>query len=253
MAFAMINVVITASGIHSRFRDRGFHIGHKMFLPIGGKSVIQRAVERFLGHDCNIFITVSNPQIKEYVEKSIPVWGFPDDFTKQIRVVNTGLTGGQAHTVYSVILGEKINGPLVVFNADTVVTSKYPCRGHRGKARIECVYKKSWTASEIKFWSFAKIDRSGLLTALAEKAPVGNWACTGLYEIYCSNRFARIYERIFSNTSRREEKDMTSVLLHLLEEGEEISVLKCRHEDVYPAGTPEQYEESVAEWRRNHP
>lgn len=252
MAFAMINVVITASGIYSRFRDRGFHIGHKMFLPIGGKSVIQRAVERFTEQDCKIFIAVSNPQIKEHVEISIPVWGLPAEIAERIRVVDTGITGGQAETVYSIALREKMDGPLVVFNADTVITSKYSYKSYHGIARIECMHKSSWAASEIKYWSFAKIDGSRL-TSLAEKKFVGDWACTGLYEIDSVDRFMGIYQRTFSEALYREEKDMTSLLLHMLEEGAEINISECRYEDVYPTGTPEQYEESVAEWRRKHP
>ena len=100
-------------------------------------------------------------------------------------------------------------------------------------------------------WSFAEVDRSGFVTRTAEKEPISNLACTGLYIFSKGSEFFKAAEAaINSNSLTKNEFYIAPLYNSLIKEGKKIVVDFA--DEFWCLGTPEQLEEFNKKYVAKH-
>lgn len=164
----MLNIIVPMAGNGQRFKDVGVKVP-KPFMDVGGRPMIERAIEPFLQLKNTKFIFLCRTEHAPY----------RDMLPGEVIYVNP--TEGSACTV---LLAEQcdINGsdPILVMNCDQVirfnlfnfVTMMHKAEGIIFTFKPPILDKK---------WSYAKIGDNNSVVEVAEKNPISDVATCGLY------------------------------------------------------------------------
>ena len=170
-----MNILIPMAGAGSRFKNAGFK-KPKPLIDVAGKPMVQRVIENInLPEHNHIFImqkdhSQQNPEIKDFLYKNVK---------KSTVVEIEGLTEGAACT--TLLAKEFINNDqeLLIANADQWVdwNSKHflkYCKDFDGVI--------PYFLSDSPKHSYSKINfQTKLITQVAEKQVISNFATVGLY------------------------------------------------------------------------
>jgi HAD superfamily hydrolase (TIGR01509 family) len=169
-----LNVLIPMAGAGSRFVDAGYTFP-KPLIDVNGKPMIQTVVEN-LGLDANYIFIVQKEHREKYNLDTMLNLIVPN--CKVVEV--DGVTEGAACT--TLIAKDLINNdqPLFIANSDQYVEWD----------SVDFMYKMNESGVDggiVTFkathpkWSYAKVDRLGIVAEVAEKNPISDNATVGFY------------------------------------------------------------------------
>ena len=169
-----MNVLIPMAGAGSRFEKAGYTFP-KPLIDVNGKPMIQKVVEN-LNIDARHIFIVQKSHYKKYSLKHTLNLISPGCEIIQVE----GMTEGAACT--TLLAKELINNsePLVLANSDQYVDWNsnqfmYSCIADDIDGSI-----LTFQSTHPK-WSYAKTNKDGFVTEVAEKKPISNKATVGIY------------------------------------------------------------------------
>ncbi|MFN3572811.1 MAG: capsular biosynthesis protein [Phenylobacterium sp.] len=231
-------IVIPMAGRSQRFYDAGYD-RPKFMLPLEGRSVFAHAVGSFAADFATrpfLFILPPGQAAADFVRAECLALGVGRaDF-----VSLDGPTAGQAETVELGLaaLGVSDPTPLTIFNIDTFrpgfVFPGPPLDGMAGWLEV--------FRGEGANWSYVRPGRGDRPVALetAEKKPISDLCCTGLYHFARAGDFRRALaaER---EAPQAPELYVAPLYNHLIAAGAEVGYRLIAREEVVFCGTPAEY------------
>ena len=226
------------AGASQRFFDAGYAVP-KFQLEVGGESVFAHAVGSFASYFRELpflFITASE-DASAYVRSECARLGIakPDVFSLD------SATAGQAETVERGLAAAEVPDaePLTIFNIDTFRPGfEFPGAGFEGLDGWLEVFE-----GEGANWSYVRPAEGDEPLALetAEKRPISNLCCTGLYHFARAGDFraALAAERAAPQAA---ELYVAPLYNHLIRKGGRIGYSRIDTADVIFCGTPAEYQ-----------
>ncbi len=232
-------IVFPMAGLSSRFLKAGYETP-KFMLPLWGRFVFDYAAASFRSRFASekfLFIYRETGGVKDFIEARARSLGIGE----ATLVALERETAGQAETVE---LGLDLAGaddsePITIFNIDTFRNPGIEVAGLRGDVA-------GWLEvfrGEGDNWSFVEpADETGLAGRTAEKDPISDLCCTGLYQFASGALFRRALaaERESPNAS---ELYVAPIYNHLISAGEKIGFGLVDRSDILFCGVPAEYEE----------
>ena len=232
-------IVIPMAGVSRRFTDAGY-LRPKYELMLGDKSVFAHALESFAAYfatESFLFIAGSTPGATTYIARACADLKIADR-----AIVTLGApTAGQAETVERGLAAERVapETPLTIFNIDTFRPSfRFPdgawTKGADGWLEV---FKGSGAN-----WSYVRPapGREPRALETAEKRPISDLCCTGLYH------FARAEDFLWALARERTapqagELYVAPLYNHLIGRGQRVGYQLIARDEVVFCGTPAEY------------
>lgn len=242
-------IIIPMAGLSSRFFKAGYE-QPKYKLIAHGKSLFEHAVSSFSNYyDKKHFLFI----IRDVYDTEC----FVEQKAKSMGITNFTIvslnkeTRGQAETVTLGIegwqkkVGIKKDCSITIFNIDTFRPGfKYPALENMGDGYLEVFQGKG------ENWSFVKpkCSNSTIVCETAEKRPISDLCCTGLYHFKSLLQYLSAYQEYISKPIDSWEKGelyVAPLYNHLIELGCEIHYQKINRGDVIFCGVPDEYEDFI--------
>lgn len=231
-------IVVPMAGLSSRFFSEGYEVP-KFMLDLNGLSLFRHSLlsfKHYFSSEEFLFIVLDRLGFYDFVIGEIRELGIE---SYQIILLDSP-TKGQAETVYLGLQEYKgIIDSFSIFNIDTFRPDfKFPEFSQNVDGYLE-VFE-----GEGDNWSFIKLDNrdSYRVTETAEKSPISNLCCTGLYWFKHSAMFFDAFTYYKKNEIfTRGELYVAPLYNYLIEKGYYISYNLIKLEDVKFCGTPEEY------------
>lgn len=231
-------IVIPMAGRSQRFLDAGYE-APKYRLPLNGRSVFAHAVESFRSvFDDELFLFVTGPEAgaAAFVEAEARALGVA--WFEVARL--SGPTAGQAETVAQGLggVGADPDQALTIFNIDTFRPGWRPPPGFEQYDGWLEVFE-----GEGANWSYVRPAPGPEPVALeaAEKRPISNLCCTGLYHFSRAGDFLQALEAEKLAPQAR-ELYVAPLYNHLIWAGARIGYVKIARDEVVFCGVPAEYE-----------
>jgi len=231
-----INVVIPMAGLGSRFAKAGY-TKPKPFIDVAGKTMIERVMDNLALEGARYILLAR----KEHLESE------RETVTRLLAQGNVeflsidATTEGTACTVLHARGLIDNATPLLIANCDQVVD--FSCADFvsdcwaRGLDGAILCFKDSKLDPK---WSFAKIDSRGLVTQVAEKVAISDFATVGLYLFRRGSDFvAGAIDMIARNERVNNEFYTCPVYNHVIRNGGRIGVHEMCFEDMHGLGVPD--------------
>ncbi len=226
-----LNVLIPMAGAGSRFEQAGYTFP-KPLIDVRNKPMIQVVVEN-LNIKANFIYIVRKSHREKYNLDTLLNLVTPN--CKIIEV--EGLTEGAACTA---LLAKKYinnNKPLFFANSDQFVewdSNEFMYKMNETNADGGIV---SFEATHPK-WSFAKVNKQGLVTEVAEKNPISNIATVGFYWWKKGSNFVKYAEEMIQKNIRvNNEFYVCPVFNQAIKDKKEIRTFNI--DKMWGLGTPE--------------
>lgn len=172
-----MNFVIPMAGKGQRFINAGYNLP-KMLIEAKGKTLLEWSIDSLPLDLCTklIFIGLYEHEVKYKISDFIK-----KKYTGKWELITLFIeetTGGQAETVLKAESQIDKRNPLLIFNIDTCFKSK----DLKDKLVLENIdgVLGSFKDNSSRF-SFAQINKNGIVTRVTEKEPISHHALTGLY------------------------------------------------------------------------
>lgn len=230
-------IVIPMAGRSQRFHDAGYVLP-KYALPLGDGTVFDHAIGGFRAlfeHETFLFVTPAGAQA--FVEQACEGLGV----RRRLIVAVDQPTAGQGETVEVGVTRSAVadDEPLTIFNIDTF--------------RPGFVFPGPWFANlagwlevfcgEGDNWSYVRPAEGVLPLAAetAEKRPISNLCCTGLYHFSRADRFreALAAERL---QPQARELYVAPLFNHLIAQGHQVGWRLIDRDEVVFCGIPAEYQ-----------
>lgn len=234
-------IVIPMAGLSSRFYKAGYDIP-KYMLEAKGKSIFEHSVGSFSKYFSSkkfVFIIRNICDTKAFVKQRAELLGIKE---YDIVTLNSE-TRGQAETVALGLESYKdANKSITIFNIDTFRPGfLFPNLSDLGNGYLE-VFKGSGCN-----WSYVKpIGNGSKISLTAEKNPISNLCCTGLYHFSHIKDFFEAYQAYASLSHDKWEKGelyVAPLYNFLINNGRDIHYNLIEREEVVFCGTPEEYKD----------
>ena len=226
-----LNVLIPMAGAGSRFEAAGYTFP-KPLIEVRKKPMIQVVVEN-LNIKANFIYVVQKSHREKYNLDALLSL-----ITPGCKIVETeGMTEGAACT--ALLAKEHINwdAPLFFANSDQFVewdSNEFMYKMNETNADGGIV---TFEATHPK-WSFAKVNKQGLVTEVAEKNPISNIATIGFYYWKHGSDFVKYAEQMINKNIRvNNEFYVCPVFNEAIEDGKAIRTFNV--EEMWGLGTPE--------------
>jgi hypothetical protein len=236
-------IVIPMAGRSQRFADAGYD-RPKFMLPLAGRSVFAHAVGSFaaeFGRTPFLFITGPSSNDARFVAAECAAMDLVDFQVVQLA----GTTAGQAETVEQGLAGADAgeDAPLTVFNIDTFRPGfRFPGQAFETLDGWLEVFR-----GEGANWSYVKPAPGSEPLALetAEKRPISDLCCTGLYH------FARAGDFLTALADERAAPQAAELYVaplynHLIRRGGRIGYSLIAADEAVFCGTPAEYQALLA-------
>ncbi len=240
-------IVIPMAGLSSRFSKAGYE-QPKYMLSAHGETLFEHAVGSFSKYFSThrfLFIVRDVCETLTFVTKKANIMGIKDFNV----VVLEEETRGQAETVALGLASCKHNGAITIFNIDTFRPNfTFPDLTKLGDGYLE-VFKGSG-----ENWSFAKPARGGstIVTETAEKCPISDLCCTGLYHFSDISAFQAAYSAYLNKPKTEWAKGelyIAPLYNELIKAGKNIHYQQIQRSEVVFCGIPSEYDEFKSERR----
>ena len=226
-------VVVPMAGKGSRYSEKGYNMP-KPLIKVAGKPMFLWALKSLedIEYEKLIFIALKQHEqqyqisksLNKYVEKSFEL------------VLIDEVTEGQLCTVLKAKEFFKMDDDLLIIASDSFIKSKI---GN------DIVNKDPYTKGIISVinlpgdkWSFAKVDKEGNVTEVAEKCRISDHASTGLYYFSNPGDFLSASDRIIQYKEKTKgEYYVIPVYQKLIEKKEKIKISIAS--EMWDMGTPE--------------
>lgn len=240
-------IVIPMAGMSSRFFKAGYD-KPKYMLMAHGKSLFDHAVgsfSRYFNSETFLFIVRDSYDSPAFVQQQAQALGIADFYI----VTLSEETRGQAETVTLGLNQWKINNnaskspSLTIFNIDTFRPNfQFPNLELLDDGYLE-VFRGSGDN-----WSFAKpiSDNSTLVVQTAEKKPISDLCCTGLYHFRSLEQYLEAYSLYLNKPQEEWEKGelyVAPLYNELIQSSCKIHYHLISREDVIFCGVPSEYDD----------
>lgn len=239
-------IVITMAGDSNRFKNSKYAFP-KYETLINNKTL--------LTHSVSSLVHIANPSEK-YIfiaQKKFKAKNFIFETCKLLSIFNFEFieidykTDGQAATAYLVTNKCNQKGErLIIYNIDTIIDAKeldsvMPI----GDGWIPIV---KTTGSH---WSFVEIDihDNCRVTRIEEKNPISNLATVGLYYFATVELFNKLYLSTYPFDSKISEKYVSNLYSTAIKYGLNVFSKEIPSNKFYPAGTPEELDRLLIEYK----
>ena len=226
-----MNILIPMAGAGSRFEQAGYTFP-KPLIDVKGRPMIQVVTDN-LNIKANYIYVVQKEHRERYNLDTLL-----DLITPGCRVVETdGITQGAACT--ALLAKEYINtdAPLFFANSDQFVdwdSNEFLYKMNETEADGGIVTFKSTHPK----WSFAKLNKEGLVTEVAEKNPISDLATVGYYYWKHGSDFVKYAEQMISKNIRvNNEFYVCPVFNEAIEDQKQIRTFNV--DTMWGLGTPE--------------
>ena len=226
-----LNVLIPMAGAGSRFEAAGYTFP-KPLIEVRKKPMIQVVVEN-LNIKANFIYVVQKSHREKYNLDALLSL-----ITPGCKIVETeGMTEGAACT--ALLTKEYIDSdaPLFFANSDQFVewdSNEFLYKMNETNADGGIV---TFEATHPK-WSFAKVNKQGLVTEVAEKNPISNIATIGFYYWKNGSDFVKYAEQMINKNIRvNNEFYVCPVFNEAIEDGKAIRTFDVK--EMWGLGTPE--------------
>lgn len=239
-------IVIPMAGLSSRFFKAGY-TKPKYMLELNGEPLFDTCVKSFSSYfesEHFVFIVRDVYGTLDFVNERLARLGVK---SYHIHVLEQE-TRGQAETVY-LALNQELDreSAITIFNIDTIRPNfSYPSDFSASTSYLE-VFK-----GEGENWSFVMPSSHNSLDVIktAEKNPISDLCCTGLYHFSSLNEFRQAYEHYL--TLPKENWDAGELYVaplynYLIEQGRTVQYHVIFRSDVIFCGTPIEYENLIVE------
>lgn len=226
-------LIICMAGFNTRFHDAGFDIP-KYLLPWGESTVIREILTQLTSDGAfKEIILLANRRDRYFadsLESSVA------EFEPSIHYI--GDTLGQAHTAYIGAALSLSGGPILIHNADTIVT-------HRDIKKIGGLLVKHDAFIDVFSGdnpAFCFVDcQDGKAIGIAEKKRLTKHASSGLYGFKSAADYAEWYTKAL-DAHRGGEVFVSDVLAQIISHKKSIAVnqLNTREETIV-IGSPQEY------------
>lgn len=233
-------IVIPMAGLSSRFTSAGYNVP-KYMLPLRDHTVFDFSVHSFKSvfeTEEFLFLSLQREGLDDFITARATALGI-----KNFRLVQLDQpTKGQAETVEKGVSAAMVaeNTPISIFNIDTFRLGTF--------TPYEKAYPKASGVLEVfrgsgDNWSFVEPDpeRANKALRTAEKRPISNLCCTGLYYFSRVDLFygALKAERLAPQSS---ELYVAPIYNHLIQSGGEVGYDVIDQSEVVFCGVPKEYE-----------
>lgn len=239
--FKHINVVIPMAGEGSRFKTAGYKIP-KPFIPVFGKPMYTWVLDNMTGkHPIVFHLMVRREHLEHF-------GSLPENI--HLHVVEK-LTEGAACTV--LLIKELINSqePLLIVNSDQYLEWNVDMF-------LDAALNPSYSGTISTFnqpnvtdlrWSYAAVDKEGLVERVAEKEFIGPHATTGIYFWQRGADFVAAAESMISAETRvNGEFYVCPVYNVAIAGGAAIRTMNCRR--MWGLGVPGDLELFINNWKK---
>jgi len=232
-------IVIPMAGMSSRFFKAGY-TEPKYMLKAHGKTLFNHAVcsfESYFSSEPFLFIIRDVYNTKEFVSSQAKELGI-ENFS--IYTLETE-TRGQAETVALAIEELDDNEPLTIFNIDTF----RPNFSFPEIAKLSDGYLEVFLGNGNN-WSFVKPvnEVSTQVIQTAEKNPISDLCCTGLYHFERKNDYIDAYNNYLAKPQCDWEKGelyVAPLYNYLIKKGKKIHYFIIEKNNVVFCGVPSEY------------
>ena len=226
-----LNVLIPMAGAGSRFQQAGYTFP-KPLIDVKGKPMIQVVVDN-LNMDANyIFVVQKEHRAKYNLDTLLNL------IAPNCKIVEVdGMTEGAACT--TLLAKEHIDNdaPLVMANSDQFLewdSNEFMYKMIEQKVDGGIV---SFQATHPK-WSFAKVDKHGFVTEVAEKNPISDIATVGVYYWAKGSDYVKYAEQMIEKNIRTNNEFYTCpVFNEAIGDGKKIKTFNI--DKMWGLGTPE--------------
>ena len=236
-------IVIPMAGRSQRFFDAGYR-QPKFMLDLAGRSVFAHAVDSFreaFEQEPFLFILQEEAAAVDFVRAECAALGVRDYALVRL----TQPTAGQAETVALGLdgLSTPASTPLTIFNIDTFrpgfIFPGPPLEAMAGWLEV--------FRGEGDNWSYVRPAPGPEPLALetAEKRPISDLCCTGLYHFARADDFRRALEAERA-APQAAELYVAPLYNHLIQAGAQIGYREIPQDQVIFCGTPSEYEGLLA-------
>jgi len=246
-----IHVVVPMAGLGSRFKQAGYSIP-KPFIPVFDKPMIQWVIDTMKVRkevygeiiaetpwDLKFHFIVQQAHLDEYNFNDLCKSSGIDYTITPI----TSLTEGAACSV--LLAKEYINNnePLVTVNSDQFIewdpNEFYRALCNSAYDGCISVFEQN-NPTDIK-WSYSKINKEGIVTEVAEKKYISQWATTGIYGWARGSDYVRYAEQMIAKNIRvNNEFYVCPVYNEAIQAGGLFRNLSCKK--LWGLGVPEDLE-----------
>jgi len=230
-----LNIIIPMAGAGSRFAQAGYTFP-KPLIEVNGKPMIQVVVEN-LNIDANYIYVVQKSHRERYNLDTLL-----NLLTPGCTVIEVdGMTEGAACTVLMAKRYINNDFPLFFANSDQYVEWNSNDFMYKMESTDADGGMLTFTAVHPK-WSFARIDKAGFVTEVAEKNPISDIATVGFYYWKHGSDFVKYAEQMIAADKRfNNEFYVCPVFNEAIADGKKI---KTFHIDkMWGLGTPEDLNE----------
>lgn len=233
--------MIPMAGMSSRFFKAGYS-KPKYMLEAKGKTLFEHSVlsfEKYFKDELFVFVIRDVYETKKFVIDQVKKLGIKD-----FKIVCLDVeTKGQAETVFLGLDSVDDNESLTIFNIDTFRPEfSYPDLSSKEDGYLE-VFQGSGDN-----WSFVlpENEESTLLVETAEKRPISDLCCTGLYYFNKVSDFKLSYNDYLNKPKELWEKGelyVAPLYNFLIKNGKSIHYHKIERDEVIFCGTPDEYDD----------
>lgn len=230
--------VMPMAGRGERFASAGYALP-KPLIPIDGVPMFVKATNSLpLSMASRVVFAVLQEHVESFGLDSVVHHWFGHVPLK--IVVLPSVTSGQAETVACALEGERPDGPVVIFNADSSFEDddleSYFESISSSVAGVVQVFRDTDSR-----WSFVRCESQGLrIVETAEKQPISDMACTGLYYFRTAAEYLELYKNMDLSHGEKYVAPMYNLLIR-----REETVLAKPVARYFCFGTPADYDACV--------
>jgi dTDP-glucose pyrophosphorylase len=235
-----VNIVIPMAGLGSRFSKVGYTVP-KPFIDVLGRPMIQHVIENLQVAGARYILIVRKEHLDNYAHLLRSAMGDVDHEIVPIDFV----TEGQA---CSVLLAHRLinnDTPLLIANSDQIIDIDINDYMNDSKNRGLDGSILTFKDADPK-WSFAAIDRDGLVTQTKEKVPISDHATVGIYYFEKGSIFVHsAMDMILSKDRVNGEFYACPVYNYGIAQGHKFGIYEIPQHQMHGTGTPEDLDEYV--------
>jgi len=230
-----MTVLITMSGLGSRFKQRGY-LPPKFCIMARGRTLMDWSLLSLQAFFAERFIFAClDDHDSDWIRSTAAALGIAD----AIVAKRSGVSRGQAETAFDALMDAESSEPLWIYNIDTCVRPNAMRPQDLGTA-VGCVPVFHCREPNM---SFVRYGSGNEVIEVAEKQPISTWATVGLYGFSSAARFSQHYEEAYERGRIRlmqGERYVAPIYELMLIHGERVVAPRLEMDDVHILGTPAQ-------------
>lgn len=241
----MINIVIPMAGAGSRFAKAGY-TKPKPFIDVFGRPMICHVLDNLNMPEAKFILLVRE---EHYRNENETIKWITENYPSAIVLIEK-LTEGAACTVLHAHRLINNNTPLLIANSDQIVDINI-------KDYIKDSDNRNLDGSVLCFkdndpkWSYAKLDKNGLITTIKEKEVISEHATVGIYYYRKGADFVENAIDMFVRNERvNNEFYVAPVYNYAIKNGGKYGIYSIDKNHMHGTGTPDDLNQYIA-WMQN--